>query len=241
MRRRDSVLRANRARAARAPAPLRRAGTAETYPARARSVRAWCRPVKSSGSFRGVALGVQPEMNLCVHDQHCVPLSPSLRILPERTAATSSDFAGQAARLFSCFHAAFPWWPNPVPRRRLLSQPPSRCSAAVSRETRLGPASLEPDAHQRLRAFVAEHPSSIHPRVSLVIDAGTPHLRAGAWFCCSCRGQRSRHLAAGHSPPQRMTRHTARSRKHLLFPCQHPERPVSSERNYDVIQIRLFS
>jgi putative copper resistance protein D len=66
-------------------------------------------------------------------------------------------------------------------------------------------------------------------------------LRAGAWFCCSCRGQRSRYLAAGHSPPQRMTRHTARSRKHLFFPCQHPERPVSSERNYDVIQIRLFS
>ena len=114
-------------------------------------------------------------MNLSVRDQHCVRLSASLRILPERTAVTSSDFAGQAARLFSCFHAAFPWWPNPVPRRRLLSQPPSRCSAAASRETRLGPASLEPDAHQRLRAFVAEHPSSIHPRVSLVIDAGTPH------------------------------------------------------------------
>ena len=26
-------------------------------------------------------------------------------------------------------------------------------------------------------------------------------LRAGAWCCCSCRGQRSRHLAASHSPP----------------------------------------
>ena len=127
------------------PGPLGRQplSTAETYPARARSVRAWCRPVKSSWSFRGVALGVQPEMDLCVHDQHCVPLSPS-RILPERTIATSSDFAGQAARLFSCFHAAFPWWPNPVPRRRLLSQPPNRCSAAVSRETRLGPASDSP-------------------------------------------------------------------------------------------------
>jgi putative copper export protein len=26
-------------------------------------------------------------------------------------------------------------------------------------------------------------------------------LRAGAWLCCSCRGQRSRHLAPSHSPP----------------------------------------
>jgi hypothetical protein len=58
-------------------------------------------------------------------------------------------------------------------REGLLSQPPGRSSAAVSRETRLGQASLEPNAHQRFRALVAEHPSSIHPRVSLAIDAAT--------------------------------------------------------------------
>src|SRR6266851_6800662 len=45
----------------------------------------------------------------------------------------------------------------------------------MSRETRPGPASLKRDTHQRLRPLVAEHPSSIHPRVSLVIDAGAPH------------------------------------------------------------------
>src|SRR5205823_7721137 len=44
-----------------------------------------------------------------------------------------------------------------------------------SRETRLGPTSLERDAHQRLRPLVAEHPSSIHPGVRLVIDTGAPH------------------------------------------------------------------
>src|SRR6202047_2173053 len=46
---------------------------------------------------------------------------------------------------------------------------------AISRETRLGPAGFERDAHQRLRPLVAEHPNAIHPRVSLVIDAGAPH------------------------------------------------------------------
>src|SRR5262249_10991336 len=43
-----------------------------------------------------------------------------------------------------------------------------------SRETCLRPTGLERDAHQRLRALVAEHPSSIHPGISLVIDPGTP-------------------------------------------------------------------
>src|SRR5438128_532181 len=46
---------------------------------------------------------------------------------------------------------------------------------AGSRKTRPGPASLERDTHQRLRPLVAEHPSSIHSRVSLMIDAGAPH------------------------------------------------------------------
>jgi hypothetical protein len=51
-----------------------------------------------------------------------------------------------------------------------------------SRETRLGPTSLERDAHQRLRPLVAEHPSSIHPGVRLVIDASAPHrLSAGGY------------------------------------------------------------
>src|ERR1700730_13741861 len=46
---------------------------------------------------------------------------------------------------------------------------------AISRETRLGPAGFERDAHQRLRPLVAEHPNSIHPGVRLVIDTGAPH------------------------------------------------------------------
>src|SRR5439155_9364278 len=45
---------------------------------------------------------------------------------------------------------------------------------AGSRETRPGPASLERDTHQRLRPLLAEHPSSIHTCVSLVVDAGAP-------------------------------------------------------------------
>src|SRR5258708_39144779 len=46
---------------------------------------------------------------------------------------------------------------------------------AALRETRRGPASLKRDTHQRLRPLVAKHPSPIHSRVSLVIDAGAPH------------------------------------------------------------------
>jgi ParB-like nuclease domain len=63
---------------------------------------------------------------------------------------------------------------------------------------------------------------------------------AGAWVCCSCRGQRSRHLAASHPPPLADDEAAVRSRKQFLLPYRRPERLVSSERNCDVVQIRLF-
>ena len=52
--------------------------------------------------------------------------------------------------------------------------------------TAFGPARLERHAHQRLRPLVAEHPSPIHPRVCLVIDAGAPHRLVSG-------GDRARH------------------------------------------------
>ncbi len=58
--------------------------------------------------------------------------------------------------------------PRPVVKIDVLSD-------IGSSETCLGPAGLEGHAHQRLRTLVAEHPGSIYPRVSLVVDAGAPH------------------------------------------------------------------
>src|SRR4029077_6383499 len=46
---------------------------------------------------------------------------------------------------------------------------------AASHETGLGPTSLKRHIHQRLRPLVAKHPNTIHPHISLVIDAGAPH------------------------------------------------------------------
>ena len=68
----------------------------------------------------------------------------------------------------------------------------AECAAMRSRST-----SSEPEKQPELSIAVI---GSDHRARSLGA------LRADAWFCRHCRGQRPRHLAAGHSPPYRMTR-----------------------------------